>query len=127
MGYELKKTNEPYCLECGEPLVYGGRADKKFCSRDCRNLYHNKFYRDTRIVKHRINAALNKNHDVLSLLLKMGVTTMSIPDLAQMGFSREYMTSFQKVGGRTECRCYDIKYFLSPTRIFSIKRCDIPL
>lgn len=124
MGYELRKTKEEFCLECGEPLVYAGRSDKKFCSRDCRNSYHNKTYRDGRLIKHRITAALSKNHDVLSKLLKMGVTSMSLPDLTQMGFNPEYITSFFKIGARTECRCFDIKYYITPTRIFSLSRSD---
>ena len=107
--------------------MYGGRSDKKFCSRDCRNSYHNKTYRDSRLIKHRITAALSRNHDVLSKLLKMGVTAMSLPDLAQMGFIPEYMTSFIKVGPRTECRCYDIRYYITPTRIFSLSRCNVVL
>ena len=122
MGYLLEKQPVRYCLECGEPIAYGGRPDRKFCSCGCRNSYHNKNYREERIIKHRINAALNKNHDVLSRLLRMGVTSMSLPDLAQMGFVPEYITSFSRKGGRTECRCYDIKYYLTPTRIFSLGR-----
>ena len=125
MGYLIEKPPVRYCLECGEPIAYGGRPDRKFCSCGCRNSYHNRGYREVRIIKHRITSALDKNHDVLSKLLRMGVTAISLPDLAQMGFNPEYITSFSKNGGRTECRCYDIKYFLTPTRIFSLVRTNI--
>lgn len=122
MGYELKKREQRFCLECGEPLDYGDRSDKKFCSCGCRNTYHNKSHHNGRVIKHRITAALEHNHDVLGKLLRMGVTAMSLVDLAQMGFKPEYITSFIKRGTRTECHCYDMRYYQTPTRIFSLAR-----
>ena len=47
---------------------------------------------------------------------------MSLVDLAQMGFKPEYITSFIKRGTRTECHCYDMRYYMTPTRIFSLER-----
>lgn len=122
MGYDLIKKEPRYCLECGEPITYSGRSDKKFCSCGCRNSYHNKTHHNDRAIKRRITASLERNHEVLKRLLRMGVTSMSLPDLSQMGFNPEYITSFSRKGGRTECRCYDFKYFLTPTRIFSLAR-----
>jgi hypothetical protein len=34
------ETQAPICLECKKKLK--GRPDKKFCSEECKNLYHNK-------------------------------------------------------------------------------------
>ena len=33
------------CLECKDPII--GRADKKFCSDQCRNTYNNKLNSDS--------------------------------------------------------------------------------
>lgn len=125
MPYKVIERETRYCLQCGEPLEQGVRSDKKFCSCGCRNSYHNKTQHNSRVIRHRITAAINRNYDVLTRLLRMGVTAMSIPDLAQMGFKPEYITSFFKKGGRTECRCFDMKYYLTPTRIFSLERCSL--
>lgn len=40
----MPKNEEKVCLECGEKIK--GRADKKFCSDQCRVAYNNKLNRD---------------------------------------------------------------------------------
>lgn len=121
MAYETEKKDAPLCLECGGEILYG-RSDRKFCSKECKNMFHNRQHHYRRSVHLHITGALDKNYDILNRLLKAGITSVSLGDLAQMGYNIELMTSYHKVGGHSECRCYDIKYFRSATRIFKIER-----
>ena len=122
--YELP-AESTRCLECGEPIAYGGRSDRKFCCDSCRNSYHNRLHHDSRMIRHRVSSSIEKNYTVLSKLLRSGITTMSLGDLAQMGFVPEFVTAYRRVGQHVECRCYDIIYYKTSTRIFSITRSNI--
>lgn len=121
MAYGSLAQDTPSCLECGGEIVYG-RKDRKFCSMKCKNRYHNRMQNYRRSVKLRVTSTLEHNYEILDRLLKAGVSSVSIGDLSQMGYNKEFMTSFHRVGGHDECRCYDIKYFCTSSRIFNIQR-----
>lgn len=123
MGYRDNYPDAPICLECGSEITYG-RFDKKFCSERCKNLYHNRQTSNYRAVRLKITNALMRNYAVLEKLVKLEVTSISIGDASQMGFNTEYVTSYHKVGGHNEYRCFDIKYCLSATRLFKIERVE---
>ena len=121
MEYQTNNPDTLFCLECGGEISYG-RRDRKFCCAECKNLYHNRQHHYRRSVHLHITGALEKNYDILNRLLKAGITSVNLGDLAQMGYNIEYMTSYHKVGGHSEYRCFDIRYFCSATRIFNIER-----
>ena len=110
------------CLECGDVLPYG-RSDMKFCSQSCKSRWH--YERDGKIkgVRMKIIGALDRNYAVLVSLLERGVTRIDIPDLAQMGYNFDCITSYHKVRNRNEYRCFDIKYYMSDSSVFKIERC----
>ena len=124
MRYEEDKE-EKRCLECGDVLPYG-RRDRKFCSESCKNRWHYQSHSWLKGLKVRTLATLDRNHAILERLLDSGVTSIDIPDLAQMGYNFDCVTSFHKVRNRGEYRCYDIKYCMSEGRVFRLGRCPPP-
>lgn len=124
MSYEEGNEGKR-CLECGDELPYG-RKDKKFCSPSCKNKwhYHSRPWVDA--LKLRTRSVLDKNYSILEALLESGVTSIDIPDLAQMGYNFDCVTSYHKVRNRDEYRCYDIKYCMSASRVFKLGRCPPP-
>lgn len=109
------------CLECGDSIGYG-RTDRKFCCDACKNKYNNRKTRSSRVIKLRILNALDKNHRILEHLLRMGVTSIDISSLKQLGFNMDYMTSCHKTRGHTEIWCFDIRFEVTETRVRSISR-----
>lgn len=122
--YDMYHDDEEHharCLECGDEIGYG-RTDRKFCSLSCKNRYNNRKNQDSRRTKLKVLNALNRNHEILDGLLKMGMTEMNISDLKHLGFDTDYMTSCYRTRGHTEFCCFDIRYHVTPTRITSIFR-----
>lgn len=124
MEYKIKQPGNHVCLECGDIITYG-REDRKFCSDRCKNKYHNDIAHRHRSAQIKVIRALSKNYRILDSLLMEGIYSMNLMDLAQMGYNKEYATSYQKVRGRNEYRCFDIKYCLTPTRIMKIERIEL--
>lgn len=79
------------CPECGEKII--GRADKKFCSDQCRNTYNNRLNSDASNTVRNINNILRKNRRVLQELNKQSGKTMVAKDtLLSKGFNFTYHT-----------------------------------
>ena len=120
MAYD-KSKGVRLCLECGDAIDYG-RVTRKFCCDECRNRYHYKLNRNYRSIYMRVSRALEKNHEILDKLLEMSVVSITLEELERLGFNPLYTTACQKAGPHTEFRCYDIRYFKSDRRIFSLER-----
>ena len=110
------------CLECGNVLPYG-RSDMKFCSPECKSRWHYKRGGRLKGLKLKTLGALERNYSILESLLEAGIFSIDIPDLAQMGYNFDCITSYHKVRNHNEYRCYDIKYYMSDSRIFRLQRC----
>jgi predicted nucleic acid-binding Zn ribbon protein len=121
MKYPEGETDKPVCLECGDVIGYG-RTDKKFCSEKCKNRWHNRKQHNSRTTRARVVGILDKNYSILDRLLKLGITTMSLGDLAQLGYNKEIVTSYHKVGSHDEYRCFEIRYYCTATKIFNLER-----
>lgn len=101
---ELRK-----CLDCGEELR--GRADKKFCSDQCRNNYNNRLNRDDTTIIRRVNQVLKNNYRILCSFNTSGKTTLHRDRLTSAGFNFKYFTSIlQTRKNRTYFFCYDQGY-----------------
>ena len=98
------------CLECGDS--FHGRADKKFCSDQCRNAYNNKLKSNTGMVFIRkVNGILARNRNILEALNPGGKTSIHKSKLRQTGFRDEYMThTYTTHAGRVYYFCYDQGY-----------------
>ncbi len=109
------------CLECGDVLPYG-RSDKKFCCQSCKDRYHYVNGGRLKGLRMRTIRRIDRNHEILEKLLEKGVVSINIPDLVAMGYRLDCVTSYNKVRGHNEYRCYDIKYFMSQSRMFCLSR-----
>jgi predicted nucleic acid-binding Zn ribbon protein len=97
------------CLECGDKIV--GRADKKFCSDQCRSAYNNRLNSDhTKIIRN-TNHILRKNHRILESFNPDGKGKAKKESLLKKGFKFDYITSFYTTkNGHTYFFCYDQGY-----------------
>lgn len=115
--------DHPKCLECGREIY--GRAGKKFCSDACKNKHHNTENLVFRHYHGRIVSALESNHRILENLLRMKMSAIPLADIESMGFRPALITGVSKCSGkRTELSCFDIKYKMSESRIYDIRRMD---
>lgn len=123
MAYMIEQMDHPvYCLNCGDVLSYG-RPDRKFCSRTCKNRWHNqKKYPDKDRVRRRVMGILIRNHDILDKLLRLGVHTLDLVTLASLGYNLNYVTAYRKSGIHNEYSCFDIHYEQTPSRIKKLVR-----
>ncbi len=97
------------CLECGDNMY--GRADKKFCSDQCRNSYNNKLNSDTNNYVRNINNTLRKNRRILAELNPKGTTKVSKDQLLLAGFNFNYYTNtYTTKQGKTYFFCYEQGY-----------------
>lgn len=101
---------ERQCLECGEKLH--GRADKKFCSDQCRNNYNNrqKSAQGMAFIR-RVNGILIKNRNILAEMNPAGKTSVHKLKLLKKGFNTDYITHiYTTKAGRVYYFCYDQGY-----------------
>ena len=98
------------CPECGEKLL--GRADKKFCSDQCRNAFNNRQNSDANSYVRNINNILRKNRRILcELNTKAGKTLVTRESLIKHGFNFGYHThTYTTQKGLIYHYCYDQGY-----------------
>ena len=123
MDYAKSVRRTAQCLHCGDNIRYG-RTDKKFCCEDCRIAHYNELSRGSRGFRRRILSQLSGNYEILDRLLVSGVESVNLIDIIAMGFVPGVMTSFRRVGRHDEYSCFDIKYIMTATRIYSISKIE---
>ena len=123
MVYKKYVRHMPVCLECGDQIRYG-RTDKKFCCDECRTRNYNDRVRKSRASRRRVLNALSRNYEILENLIKTDVDSADMLSLVSMGFIPSFMTSFRKCGKHDECSCFDIRYIMTGTRIYSISKIE---
>ena len=122
MGYAKKRVRiTPTCLQCGDRIKYG-RTDKKFCCDECKTSYHNNQARAGRTFRNKVIAIINRNYEILNELIRSGASSADLMDLTAAGFTPGIVTSYRKYGKHDEFTCYDIKYVMTKTRLFSIMK-----
>lgn len=115
----MSEKNLKKCPECGDEII--GRADKKFCSDQCRNSYNNKLNSDSSNFVRNINNILRKNRRILQELNKQSGKTMVTKDtLLSNGFNFNYHThTYKTKKGDTYKFCYEQGYlFLDDKELF---------
>ena len=118
-GKQVRKTAE--CLECGDRITYG-RTDKKFCCGECRMKYNNNLLKETRAYRRKVLAMLNRNYEILDELLSKGLDSAELMDIELRGFNSGIVTSYRRTGKHDVFCCFDIKYILTHTRIYSVMK-----
>ncbi|ALJ01683.1 hypothetical protein DC20_21765 (plasmid) [Rufibacter tibetensis] len=101
------------CGHCGEPIA--GRADKRFCSDQCRARSGNRRKLEDRAERlmREVNNALRRNRLILERLSPEGKTTLRREVLLQAGFDLRYFTHLYRTQkGNTYHFCYDYGYLL---------------
>ena len=119
--YKKTSMDRGQCLECGKVLY--GRSDKKFCSKECKNRFHNNEARELCSVRSRIQDRLIANHDILLSLCRKGLDGAPLEELMEMGFDPRFVTGHRKgMYKHDEYFCFDVRYYRTPTRIFRLRR-----
>lgn len=121
MEYKKREENVQVCLECGDEIRYG-RKDKRFCSPRCKNRYHNALTIQSRNHHNRVLAMLHRNYDILERLLVAGRDGADIMELVNLGFTPNMLTSCSRSGKHTVHACFDIRYIMTGSRIYSIAK-----
>ena len=126
MAYKIEDMGHPVrCLNCGREIPIG-RPDKKFCSTDCKNRWHNRKKKQHRgVVEQRVLRILERNHSILDKLERLGIHSVDHYTLIGLGYNLEYVTSYRKSGVHHQYACFDIHYEQTPTRIKKIVRTTI--
>ena len=113
---------EKKCLDCGEPII--GRADKKFCSDQCRsNYYHRTNKNEIRYVR-KVNTILKHNRSILARLNPKGKSKIHKEQLLKEGFNFSFITNtYITKAGTTYYFCYEHGYLpLDNSFYFLVKR-----
>jgi predicted nucleic acid-binding Zn ribbon protein len=105
----MGKKEEKVCLECGVKII--GRADKKFCSDQCRVSYNNKLNRDETAYMNNVTNILRKNRRILLELNPSGKAKVNRDKMNEKGFDFTYFTSQYKTKeGAVYNFCYEHGY-----------------
>lgn len=97
------------CEVCKD--TFHGRADKRFCSDQCRTAHHNSNNRDATNFMRNINNMLRKNRRILAKLNPRGKSKTSRTELLDLGFKFGYFTNlYTTKAGRVYYFCYDQGY-----------------
>ena len=96
------------CLVCGS--LIRGRADKKFCTEQCRNNHYNQLNRDTNLYVRNVNNILKKNRRILATLNSTGNGKVHLDRLLIQGFDFEHFTTCHKNRTGMVYYCYEQGY-----------------
>ena len=121
MDYGKRMRKIPTCLECGDKIRYG-RTDKKFCCDDCRMKYNNNIHKEVRTYRRKVLAMLARNYEILCGLVATGLDSADLQDLELKGFYPGIVTSYRRIGKHDVFCCFDIKYIMTRTRIYSVMK-----
>lgn len=111
------------CLECDAKI--SGRADKRFCSDYCRNVYNNRLNRDDRSLMRNVHNRLRKNYRILEELNPNGKTTIQRNTMLNKDFDFTYITEvYTTKKGTQYFFVYDQGYLIldDPDKIVLVKR-----
>lgn len=105
----MEELSDRNCPECGNAIK--GRADKKFCSDECRSSFNNAKNRHTNNMMRRINGVLKRNRDIMLSYNPGGKARITKSKLQNAGFNFNYYTnSYTTKSGKTYYFCYDQGY-----------------
>lgn len=96
-----------------------GRADKRFCSDQCRNTFNNRNNADATNHVRNINHVLKKNRRILMELNPGGKAKTHRNKLNEMGFNFNYFTNILKTQkGAVYYFCYEYGYLVLENDFF---------
>jgi|SRR5687768_3102243 hypothetical protein len=109
MPSKLPPKDDPTCSECS--TTFKGRADKKFCSDQCRTTYNNRLKSIENDYIKDVNNILRRNRRILVGLNPDGKSKVKMDKLTSKGFDFNYYTStYTTKEGAKYFYCYDQGY-----------------
>ena len=97
------------CPVCQAKVI--GRSDKKFCSNDCKALFHNNRNRNVNSMVRKTNRILIRNRRLLSEFYKEGKIKVDRNVMLREGFDFSVFTRINICSeGRQYFFCYDLAY-----------------
>ena len=98
-----------------------GRADKKFCSDQCRSAYNNRANADATNFVRNINNILRKNRRILAELNPKGKNKIHKDKLLEKGFNLNYYTNvYTTKAGKQYHFCYEQGYLALDNDYFAL-------
>ena len=112
------------CLSCGEKIT--GRADKRFCCDQCRNVYNNKIRSDDDNYVRNVNNTLRKNRRILLEMNPTGKAKVHRNQLNAKGYNFSFFTNtYVNKDGKTYYFCYEHGYLpIEHDYYFLVKRME---
>jgi len=106
------------CPVCEDFII--GRADKKFCSDQCRTTFNNRLNSDANNFVRNINNILRKNRRILIELNPKGKSIKVHRDkLVERGFRFNYFTNVYKTkAGKEYFYCYEQGYLALEENVY---------
>jgi predicted nucleic acid-binding Zn ribbon protein len=103
------KKEEKVCQECGTKII--GRADKKFCSDQCRVSHNNRLNSNETNFMRNVNNVLRKNRRILIELNTSGKSKVTRDMLHRQGFDFNLFTgTYTTKEGAVYHYCYEQGY-----------------
>jgi len=111
---------ERKCLDCGDVLK--GRADKKFCSDQCRNNYNNKLNKDANSFVRNVHLLLRRNRRILADLYEEERSRVHRDALFALGFNFNFFThTIETSNGDLFRYCYEYGFSQSEDDFVEIR------
>ena len=92
------------------------------CCDECRNNHYNAQTKAGRAFRRRVLSQLSSNYEILDRLVRAGMESLDLMDAVTMGFTPGIVTSYRRSGKHDEFSCFDIKYYMTRTRLFAISK-----
>jgi len=127
MQYKMVQEHpEHQCLQCGEAIY--GRPDKKFCNDHCRAEWHNhRGHQSLKLLKLRHIHALEKNRAILLSFLERDIRSVSVEELALLGFRFDCVSAHFLINGHNEYGCLDMRYRKTAAKVCRIEQVPVML
>jgi hypothetical protein len=107
----MTSQNDQKCHECG--TEFKGRADKRFCSDQCRTAYNNKQKSVENTYVRDVNNILKRNRKILLEFNPEGKNKVQREKLRAKGFDFSYFTStYTTKDGAQYFFCYEQGYLV---------------
>lgn len=119
---KLSKTKKK-CRLCKKE--FAGRADKIFCSTGCKNEYHVKLIRVTKIATTNVDKILHRNRSILLEVMGKNGTQRKLPKLAldKKKFNYSYITGYHvNKQGKIVHHIYDFSWMIFSDEEVLIRR-----
>lgn len=119
----MKKSITQKCLICKSKI--SGRADKRFCSLDCKNDYHSRLRKATLKATKPIDKILHRNRSILLEILGKRIQSKKIDRsvLDKKNFNYSYVTGYQlNSKNKMVNYVYDFSWILFSDKQILLKR-----